>query len=775
MTTTAPASISTVRDGLLRALAAAADFNPADVEAPIATLWPDADRAWDAAVDRLGKHLPVLRLGEYGPGRRQGPATFLRLAVAGDVESATSPQPPIMYLPGVSRRQLSDTESLPEELRPLAGLLVQSAVFAQRNGNDWTPFAFFTNVGHGLGLRVAADTNTKEALRRSLPRLLDEDLESLRGRDLTSLDFAALVVDDPVRDILLWLDDPGRFQADAEDDGRWAGFVSIVAGKFGVHPAKDGALAAGAKLGDRTGPWAKVWSRFTEAPTSYPGVPDVLRRSKPEGVIPLHPDSWPQDNDEAEKSAFDHVARLVGKPVADVRAGLASLRKDHSPRRDWVWGRLGQSPAAEVIERLATLADVTASVGTGATVDELAEHYTSTGWRVDDSFLQSLRTLDQGHPSAAHVSRLAESLYRPWLEATSATFQTTWLSAPPSPADVTARSAAEAAGMCVVFVDGLRFDVAAGLSETLQRRGRSTNLSWAAAAVPTVTSTCKPAVSPVAGEFTDGPELAPRRVDGQTYSQDQLKRALADRGWQFVPSDTDGDPSGRGWTEGGDIDTLGHNLGARLARQLPNQVNLLTARIDGLLAAGWRRVVVVTDHGWLLLPSKLPKHPLPEHLTVVRKGRCARLRDDVAAPPGISVLPWRWDPTAQIAIGPGIHAFEDGKVYEHGGISPQESVVPVLTVTALDTGEPANVRMDVNWVGLTLQVECDGAPSGAHVDIRSRAADASSSLVTRPKAIKNGKARLLASDEHEGEAVFVVLLNADGRLVTQQLTQIPEA
>jgi hypothetical protein len=752
-----------------------ADFNPADIEAPIAILWPDADRAWTSSVDTLGKHLSVIRLGEYRRDGKQGPTPFLRLAVSSEAESATSSRLPVVYLPGVSRRELSDTESLREELRPLAGLLVRSAVFAQRNGNDWTPFAFFTNAGYGLGLRVAADTDTREALRRSMPRLLDEDLESLRGRDLTSLEFAALVVDDPVRDILLWLDDPGRFQADAEADGRWAGFVSIVDGKFGVHPAKDGPLAAGAKLGDRTGHWAMVWSRFTEAPTSFPGVPDVLRRAKPEGVMPLHPDSWPQDNDEAEKSAFDHVARLVGKPVADVRAGLASLRKEHSPRRDWVWGRLGQAPAAEVIERLATLADVTGSVGTGASVDELAEHYTSTGWRVDDCFLESLRALDQGHPSAAHVSRLAETLYRPWLEATSATFQTAWLSAPPSPSDVTGQSAAEAAGTCVVFVDGLRFDVAAVLGETLQRRGRSTNLSWAAAAVPTVTSTCKPAVSPVAGEFTDGPELAPRRVGGQAYSQDQLKRALVDRGWQFVPSDADGDPSGRGWTEGGDIDTLGHTLGARLAYQLPNQVNLLTARIDELLGAGWRRVVVVTDHGWLLLPSKLPKHPLPEHLTVVRKGRCARLRDDVAASPGISVLPWRWDPTAQIAIGPGIHAFEDGKVYEHGGISPQESVVPVLTVTALDTGEPANARMDVNWVGLTLQVECDGAPSGAHVDIRSRAADASSSLVRRPKAIKNGKARLLASDEHEGEAAFVVLLDADERLVTQQLTQIPEA
>jgi predicted ATP-dependent Lon-type protease len=33
----------------------------------------------------------------------------------------------------------------------------------------------------------------------------------------------------------------------------------------------------------------------------------------------------------------------------------------------------------------------------------------------------------------------------------------------------------------------------------------------------------------------------------------------------------------------------------------------LRRKIDGLLAVGWKRVRVVTDHGWLLLPGGLPK------------------------------------------------------------------------------------------------------------------------------------------------------------------------
>jgi hypothetical protein len=247
-----------------------------------------------------------------------------------------------------------------------------------------------------------------------------------------------------------------------------------------------------------------------------------------------------------------------------------------------------------------------------------------------------------------------------------------------------------------------------------------------------------------------------------------------DRGWSYLPPDGIGDPSGRGWTEGGDIDTLGHNLGSKLAHQLPGQISALAGRVNELLAAGWSRIIVVTDHGWLLLPSRLPKHPLPEHLTVIRKGRCARLRDNAMAPPGISVLPWRWDPDVPIAIAPGIYAFEEGKVYEHGGLSAQESVVPRLVVTKAEPGSSATqVRVDFTWVGLTLQVEYE-ALGGAHVDLRKRANDPDSSLVARPKPLKDGKARLLASDEHEGEAAFVVVLDADHRPIAQQLTQIPE-
>ena len=49
-------------------------------------------------------------------------------------------------------------------------------------------------------------------------------------------------------------------------------------------------------------------------------------------------------------------------------------------------------------------------------------------------------------------------------------------------------------------------------------------------------------------------------------------------------------------------------------------------------------------------------------------------------------VPWFWDPDVRIALAPGATCFEANKEYEHGGVSPQECIVPRLTVTCWSTG-----------------------------------------------------------------------------------------
>jgi hypothetical protein len=153
---------------------------------------------------------------------------------------------------------------------------------------------------------------------------------------------------------------------------------------------------------------------------------------------------------------------------------------------------------------------------------------------------------------------------------------------------------------------------------------------------------------------------------------------MREAGWQVLGEDELGDPSGRAWTEFGTLDSHGHAYGSQIAQRLQEEVRALGERIDALLAHGWHEVRVVTDHGWLILPGGLPKVALPIHQTEVRKGRCAVLKAGVVTEQ--QTVPWHWNPDVRIAVAPGIHGYEAGKEYEHGGFSPQECVVPVIRV-----------------------------------------------------------------------------------------------
>ena len=72
---------------------------------------------------------------------------------------------------------------------------------------------------------------------------------------------------------------------------------------------------------------------------------------------------------------------------------------------------------------------------------------------------------------------------------------------------------------------------------------------------------------------------------------------------------------------------MGHKLQGKLAGRIDEQLDLVLDRILHLLEAGWRKVRVVTDHGWLLAPGGLPALPLKKYMTQCRWARCAVIRE----------------------------------------------------------------------------------------------------------------------------------------------------
>ena len=133
-------------------------------------------------------------------------------------------------------------------------------------------------------------------------------------------------------------------------------------------------------------------------------------------------------------------------------------------------------------------------------------------------------------------------------------------------------------------------------------------------------------------------------------------------------------------------------------------------------------------------------------------------------------LPWFWDDNVSVTFAPGIGCYEAGKEYEHGGLSPQECVTPVVAVRAGDT-QPTVKIAEIKWKGLRCIVEVDSASPDLRVDLRTRAGDASSSLLPATKSLDNLVASLLVEDDEKvGSSAYIVVLDNDGRLLAQAST-----
>jgi hypothetical protein len=415
---------------------------------------------------------------------------------------------------------------------------------------------------------------------------------------------------------------------------------------------------------------------------------------------------------------------------------------------------------------LIELAERTQKPLAGSAAAEMAETYAETGWRTDRAAINALASTPPG-PALEAIGAAVRAMYEPWLDDAARALQKVFAAGVPESVIEAYRP-----GTCVLFIDGLRLDVAQGVREKLQQEAKCT-LEWRFSAIPSVTPTAKPAVSPVAGSFHRGPGLSPSlKEDGTALTTLGLRRALTDGGWQVLAGGDWGDPSGRAWIEGGDIDTQGHNIPAKLPQRLQSEAAQIAEQVMDLLGWGWKRVVVVTDHGWLHLPGGLPKVELPIHATEGRKGRCARIPDGVIV--SQLTLPWRWDPAVRIAVPPGIACYEAGKVYEHGGISPQESVTPRLIVEAGEGPAPtgAVAIRTVHWVGMRCRIEVEGA-DGATADIRTKPADANTSVVAQLKTVERGKCALVVPDDQlEGQMAAAVVLDPQGVAIAQRHTII---
>jgi hypothetical protein len=299
-------------------------------------------------------------------------------------------------------------------------------------------------------------------------------------------------------------------------------------------------------------------------------------------------------------------------------------------------------------------------------------------------------------------------------------------------------------------------------------------------ALPSVTATGKPAVTPVrhllAGQEDQGDFEPCIAATGQSLKGGYaLRKLLETAGWQVLDAVGTGDPLGQAWCAFGDVDHEGHERGWKLAHHLDALLEDIAHRVSQLLNAGWKRIRVRTDHGWLMMPGGLPKRELAASLSETRWGRCAIIKPGSRT--DAPLFPWSWHPHLSVALADGVCCYRAGMEYAHGGLSLQECLTLDLTIAAANTNganTPINLAF-VHWKGMRCKVTIEGESAGLLLDIRTHPGNPATSVVktVRPFAPERGESSVVVEDDGlEGSEATIVILDGRQQLMAQQPTVI---
>lgn len=742
-------------------------FNPTLEAAPVAILWTDERREWESVLPRIKEALPELfSLGDYAPDERTGPGVWLRMVADGHAGKVSPDETAILYLPGVGNGQLrTDLRGLKEDpqLAPLAELQFRGCFWRQENGKDWTPRAFLETRRGGLGLKVAGNQETLQTLKAALGKLLMQNLPAVEAQAIDERTLNDLINPAPDETVLRWLTDPEEIRS--EKESAWESFVATTRTRFGVDLNRGAMELAQKILASKPGDAAyPLWEKYCAHWQSYPQAYGVFSAIAPPDLF-QGAERYPRENEADEKQLADELLKAVAlEPVAAAEAVLAAEVK-HAARRETLWARMGHAPLAMALSHLASIAKATLEPLAGGNALEAAQRYAEGGWCIDQAACAAIAIAQQAELEKP-IYAVLETLYRRWLEKQAEGFQGLvrkdgyphW-NLPEVPD-----------GAVVLFVDGLRLDLARELETQLQTdNGLDVALQHGFTSIPSVTSSGKVWVSPACklAKGGNGAGFEPKLPKG-SYTASILRKAIEAESFALVDTENPSLAYGKGWAEfPGDIDSDGHNKGLKLARAVAAHLDDLAKTIRRLLNAGWKEVWVVTDHGWLLLPAGLPKAELPAKLTETKWGRCAVLKDSAGDHDWL-VLPWSFDPAVRVALAPGISAFSSGREYDHGGLSLQESVVPFMKVsrTGPVAGQPR--LRSVSWN--TRKTICSVVTSDATE--LSVALERLGTMIGEAERIDaDGKGRVVFEevDDLIGEQISVVLLREGQKVAEERL------
>jgi hypothetical protein len=432
----------------------------------------------------------------------------------------------------------------------------------------------------------------------------------------------------------------------------------------------------------------------------------------------------------AERVMFSHAARCLSsgdfhsaRAIAELRLAVSIWAGD--PGTNW-------GPRWRAVRSIARLRSEIGRTPVPEHPAGIISWYVDAGWQVD----RAHRRLELARTELGAFGELEEELtaarteYDNWLDYLLRIFTSSLQSAL---LDVTSldrqgeihnRYVGDRAHTAYVWVDALRFELGIELAEALQAVANNVVVHAAVAAAPTITPVGMANLLPDAStNLRVG--LEGDRITvwiGNAEVKDVAARRNILRARHGTIADLDlNDAAQKGEkalsTAIGDavlvllrsqeVDAAGESGMLSVAwSHFETVTNLLASVIARLAQAGVERVVISADHGFIALGQDLGPHRVvdaPAGATGTVKRRVFVGRGGVPNPATIRI------PLADcgvasdldIVVPKGLAVFRagGGRQFFHGGLSPQELVVPVIVLSLAKSVQPQKLAVQVQVAG----------------------------------------------------------------------------
>ncbi len=437
-----------------------------------------------------------------------------------------------------------------------------------------------------------------------------------------------------------------------------------------------------------------------------------------------------------EELAFRRALELLSSGELEPASALVDARRRGSMWVRVVLPELPELPEAEkwapLWKALAALVDLHLALRTNrapaGTASSLLEWYARDGWRVDRAHRRMESALLEAPVAEGLDSAVADARagYERWLEAllerfTGALEQGGLESGLPRQSEVHKRHVAPVKERTAyVLVDALRYELGLELAEALRRDHREVDVTAAVASAPTITSVGMASLLP-------GAELGIRLELTERDTLEVLVNGIRIRG---VPERvallraTHGEVADLTLSDvvDSDVDALKERIhAAKLVLLRSREIDeafesdeiavwayvkdlrdLLARALARLRVAGIERFVLAADHGFLILSRRLGSSRViePPGGRGVLHRRCWVGRGGQTSGSALRV------PLGELGVeggldlvvprGLAIFAAGGARRFFHGGLSPQELVVPVIAVrTDAATATDSTARAEV--------------------------------------------------------------------------------